>query len=173
MCYSTQSEKEKSSCRLPKKHTACNMRPGPPSPEPPESEQNSEDPEELLNVKFHRLATTCVPALEILLNNFSYLYYYFYKPGCRNEIKTSEEVLKHWTPHSRSQASRYLDDRLSPMKTSLSARTGRSWGPEASDPAGNGERAQTVLWASELRERTVHPTPEFKHHIFNTTHKEP
>lgn len=34
----------------------------------------------------------------------------------------------------------YLDDRLSPMKTSFSALTGNSWGPEASDPVGNEEK---------------------------------
>lgn len=34
----------------------------------------------------------------------------------------------------------YLDDRLSPMKTSFSALTGKSWGAETSGPASNEEK---------------------------------
>lgn len=55
MCYPTQSKK-RNLHRLPKRRITCNVHLGPHSPEPPESAaQNSEDPEELLNVKFHRL----------------------------------------------------------------------------------------------------------------------
>lgn len=103
------------------------------------------------------LVPAYVTALKIILlnNNFSYILlysiiiytinYYCYKPGCRNYqncMKLSKEVLKRWIPHSQSQSSRYLDDRLSPMKTSLSALTGKSWGPEASEPAGEDERSE-------------------------------